>query len=307
MACLCLHMPSLYRRYLLIQQLFGCVYRAGSCYCLSVFPPCFFAAVLTSGVLPGSNSMRRPQHLHTTICSSGMAAVFSESVRIRAVSPSLLPARSLSSFCVPLFLLSSFPLAPSMQFSPPLPGACWVARLERSWVKNILCCSSRLSHPPSTLVVSEQRWKVAEQSCLDVFPRHYWSEEPVPPLLPSLSLCFLAHLLTTASLSYSSLVSRKCTLFFFACCCAISAVVSSIFFLSRKYNVLLLWLILQLVLSYAKAFGGFMFDLTPLSVSTPRSVILSLFNWGLNLHLGTEVNERRAIHFSWHHVPVVDE
>lgn len=30
-------------------------------------------------------------------------------------------------------------LTPSMQFSPPSPGAGWVARLDGSWLKNILC------------------------------------------------------------------------------------------------------------------------------------------------------------------------
>ena len=41
-ACLCLlHMPSLYSSFFLMQQLFGCVYSAGSCYCLSRFSSMF--------------------------------------------------------------------------------------------------------------------------------------------------------------------------------------------------------------------------------------------------------------------------
>lgn len=46
------------RSLFLIQQLFGCVYSAGSCYCLSIFLPCSCgAAALASGMLPGSRSM----------------------------------------------------------------------------------------------------------------------------------------------------------------------------------------------------------------------------------------------------------
>lgn len=51
-------------------------------------------------------------------------------------------------------------------------------------------------------------------------------------------------------------------------------------------------------------FMFFHFNPTPLSVSTPLCLILSLSNWGLNFHLDCGVNERRPIHFSWHHVPV---
>ena len=107
------------------------------------FPPCSSAAALASGTLPGSNSMC------TSMLRLGPARPVADvwlsrphpRLRLRAAVSVCLWKISDFFFFVTLSsaLFISFLLAPSSQPSPPLPWAGWVARLERFWVKNILC------------------------------------------------------------------------------------------------------------------------------------------------------------------------
>ena len=144
-ACLCLlHMPSLYSSFFLMQQLFGCVYSAGSCYCLSRFSSMFQCSRACIRYVA-----RQQQHVYI-YAEARPSSACSRRVIIPSTSTSQAPCSRLSLFMknewfffffvtLSSALFISFLLAPSSQPSPPLPWAGWVARLERFWVKNILC------------------------------------------------------------------------------------------------------------------------------------------------------------------------
>lgn len=120
------------------------------------FLPCFCAAALASGRLPGSNSM----------CTSMFRLGLQPAEDIRWSSPH--PRLRFGAICklayvnvLSLSLCHSFsPFLSSRLFlfisfrhnCPPLPWAGWVARLERSSLKNILCyLNTPLSSPSSLL------------------------------------------------------------------------------------------------------------------------------------------------------------